>query len=680
MSALAGLARALPRAPSLDRAAVADLSAARATLGLAALALLALLLQGGVFVQKTWLWSGDYIYHRALVAEILAGELLPGGPYAGLPAFYSPLLHYLVAGLTALLRLAEPMEAVRLLSIAAAPLTPLAAYFLARVLGFDRLVALVGAFFSTFGGGWRIASDRVWVDSLFVGQHNFFPLFPRDIAFLLLPLGFACFYRGLVHGWRPGAPLAGLVFGLMILAHTQTAVFAAPLLGLYLLLLLALRRDLFDRLVRLGALTVGITLAVSAFWWVWMLVSLVQSRDFGVYMPAYRVPIKLSLAEFPLEFALFLPLGLLGVVMTARRVAAGRELGALLLLVWWAVPTAMAILRPTDFPGGDTFFPRRLWQLASQPLMLMAAYALVEGVMRRWRLPGLLEAGAWLAIGLLAAGPACWGTWHRVAEFWNQPTFADREWDLAGNFRYGPWLAERARAEGPRTVIAPVPEATMVWYYAGQKVLYLHPTAAIKLAFNVERMTGRGELERRTDLGRAYVGDPGRMAEAVERYRAAYVVLKKQGDRYALVDLPPRAVRGRGGPSVIETNHFEYLRLGREDDVDVQIWSPRDQTATLALRARRETQAGRIAAVLAVNGAEHQVSEGEVPREQWAEVARQVPLRSGWNDVKFLARAEFNLERVVAYTATAEDLAAAGLRVAYQNDWYAVASPAHGGS
>src|SRR5919106_1180554 len=50
---------------------------------LGALALAALLIQGGLFDQKTWLWTGDTIYHRAVMAGVQAGEILPGGPYAG---------------------------------------------------------------------------------------------------------------------------------------------------------------------------------------------------------------------------------------------------------------------------------------------------------------------------------------------------------------------------------------------------------------------------------------------------------------------------------------------------------------------------------------------------------------------------------------------------------------------
>nr|MBA2447726.1 hypothetical protein [Chloroflexota bacterium] len=301
----------------------ARLSDRTAGLVLGGIALAAMVLQGGLFFEKTWLWTGDTIYHHAVMAEIQAGELLPGGPYAGLPAFYSPLLHYLAAGIGLAFRI-ELTEAIRVLSVLFAPLTPLAAYWLARTLGLDRAVALVGAFFATFGGGLKLAEDRVWVDALFTGQHNFFPLFPRDIAFLLLPLGFGCVYRGLVHGWRFGGVLAGVAFGLMILAHTQTAVFAAPVLGLYLLCALFLRPDLLGRAVRVSVVTAGVALLVSSFWWVWELSTIARSGSFSVEMPASRVPVKLALAELPLEFGVFFVLGPLGLLLTARRLWGGR--------------------------------------------------------------------------------------------------------------------------------------------------------------------------------------------------------------------------------------------------------------------------------------------------------------------------------------------------------------------
>lgn len=675
MSALASPAA---RARPAERLAVhvPDWEATAARLApplLGLLAAAALLFQGGLFIQKSWLWTGDYIYHRALIAEILDGELLPGGPYAGLPAFYSPLLHQLAAALAALFRI-DPLDGVKVLSVLAAPCTPVVAYYLARVLGFGRWVALGGAFFETFGGGLKLTEDRVWVDALFVGQHNFFPLFPRDGAFLLLPLGLAWTYRGLIDGWRPGPYLAGLAFGLMVLVHTQTAVFAAPILGIYLVLVVALRRDLLGRAIRNSAITAALGLLISSWWWATMLAAIVRGGSFGVHMPEYRVPIKLSLVEFPIEFGVFLPLGILGVAITARRLRRERSPSALLLLVWWVLPVLLAIFRPSDFPGGDTFFPRRLWQFASQPLAVMAACALlaVAAAVWRWR-PLALSLVA--AVLLLAGLPNSWGTWRRIGEFWNDTSFADQDWDLGGGFAYGAWLEERARAEGPRTVMVPTPDATMVWYLAGEKVVYLYPTAAIKLAFDVPRLTGFGTAEREADLTTAFGGDPERMAELAGKYGARYVVLRRGGDLLGAVDLPAAALRGaRRDQKLRETNHYEWLPLGQDDAIRFQFYSPTDGSAPVTLRARRRSNVPRTAGTLIVNGTEFPISDAETERDRYVEIARTVPLRAGQNDVRFRSNGEFELARFVGYTRpiSAYD---ARYRLAYEDDYTVVLTP-----
>jgi hypothetical protein len=641
---------------------------------LGALALAALVAQGGLFVHKTWLWTGDTIYHRALMAEIQAGELLPGGPYAGLPAFYSPLFHYLAAALSSLAQI-ELTEAIRVLSIVFAPLTPLAAFWLGRVLGLDRPAALVGAFFWTFAGALKTTEDRVWVDALFVGQHNFFPLFPRDIAFLLLPLGLGCVYRGVVDGWRPGAALAGLAFGLMILAHTQTAVFAAPLVAIYLALLLVMRRDLLPRIVRVSLVTGAVALAVSAFWWLWQLVAIVRSGSFAVAMPAYRVPVKLGLDELPAEFGVFLLLAPLGLYLVGRRLVRERSPAALLLLVWFVVPVLLAVFRPTGFPGGDTFFPRRLWQFASQPLMLIAGLGLVAGLLRplrpRWTLVGVTL----IAVCLAAAVPGSLGTAQRIGEFWNEPELGDQRWELDGNFALGPYLAGEARRDGPRTVLAPTPEATLVWYYAGQKVVYLKPTAAIKLAYDVGRMTGFGEAERAADLVTAYDGDPAALAGVADKYGARYVVLKRLGDRLAGVDVPADGMApagaARGAGRVVETNHYEYLAVAPNDRVTFQVWSPSDRVATLVVRAKRRNRAQATLGTLAVNGTPTTIADGELPRDVWADVRRDVQLVAGRNEICLESAAQLEVIRVAAYSLSLADLPPSW-RVAHEDGWYVV--------
>jgi hypothetical protein len=343
------------------------------------------------------------------------------------------------------------------------------------------------------------------------------------------------------------------------------------------------------------------------------------------------------------------------------------------------VPVLLAIFRPTGFPGGDTFFPRRLWQFASQPLMLMAGLGLVAGLLTplrpRWTLIGLLGIGTCL----LASVPGSLGTINRIDEFWNEPDFADQRWDLDGNFALGPFLAAQARADGPQTVLVPTPEATLVWYYAGQKVVYLHPTAAIKLAYDVQRITGFGEAEREADLVTAYAGAPTELAGIAGKYGTRYVVLKRLGDRLAGVDVPAEGLApgggGRGAGRVVETNHYEYLAVSPGDRVTVTIDSPADRTATLILRAKRrvrpQDRAQATLGTLSVNGAPSTIADSELPRDTWADVRRDVTLKAGRNEVVLDSAAQLEVIRLAAYSLTLADLPSSW-RVAHEDGWYVV--------
>jgi hypothetical protein len=666
---------AMPR--SVAATGARGMSAAKARAAMVALCVVAFVIQGGLLQDKTWFWTGDMIYHHALMAEIQAGELLPGGPYPGMPAFYSPLLHWLSAGIGILVGV-PITQAIRIVSILCAPLLPLTTYWTARSLNLDRAVSVVAAVLTTFAGGWKTTEDRVWVDSLFVGQHNFFPTFPRDIAFVLLPLGLVCVHRAVVQGWRPGAWLAGVVFALMVLAHTQTAVFAAPLLAIYLVLLLGMRPDLFGATLRVSLITSALTAALSAFWWLWELQAILASRSFSVEMPAARVPVKLSLAEFPLEFGLFLVLGPLGIAMLLRRLKIRKDPAALLMLVWWTVPVLLAILRPGSFPGGDTFFPRRLWQFASQPLVLMASFALVSGVLPSLRLRGLGAMALVAAVCLVSTLPASRGTWDRIADFWNEPDFVDQDWNLDGNFAVGPWLAREARSYGLSTVLSPITEATLIWYEAGQKVVYLHRTAAIKLAFDVTRLTGFGEGDRLADVTRAYGGDPSQLNEVADRYGARYLAMKRSGDRLAGIDLPASGLvqsgDARGSGRLTASNHYEFLAMSPGDQTRFSIWSPSDRQAELVLRVKRRGRTSASPGALGVNGQELPMTDTELLRDDWADVRRSVALRAGSNEVSIRASQQLEVLRLTGYSLTEADLPA-GWAIGYQDAYYAVFTP-----
>jgi hypothetical protein len=160
-----------------------------------------------------------------------------------------------------------------------------------------------------------------------------------------------------------------------------------------------------------------------------------------------------------------------------------------------------------------------------------------------------------------------------------------------------------------------------------------------------------------------------------DKYGARYVVLKKLGDRLAGIDVPgdglvsPREERGTG--RLVETNHYEYLRVSPDNKVTITVMSPSDRTATLVVRAKRREQARAILGTLSVNGTATTIADSELPRDTWADVRRDVQLKAGPNEIKLESAATLELIRIAAYSLTLADLPSTW-RVAHDDGWYVV--------
>ena len=76
--------------------------------------------------------GGDLLYHWGLTHTILLGTFPPEGPYIGLPAYYPPGFHLILAGLSSVTSLSVP-GATALLGIVWLPVIPLGAYLLRSV-------------------------------------------------------------------------------------------------------------------------------------------------------------------------------------------------------------------------------------------------------------------------------------------------------------------------------------------------------------------------------------------------------------------------------------------------------------------------------------------------------------------------------------------------------------------
>jgi hypothetical protein len=91
------------------------------------------------------------------------------------------------------------------------------------------------------------------------------------------------------------------------------------------------------------------------------------------------------------------------------------------------------------------------------------------------------------------------------------------------------------------------------------------------------------------------------------------------------------------------------------------------------LRAKRRGRATAAPARLVVEGAELPIADGELPRDDWSVVRRDVPLRAGRNTVRLESATQLEVIRFSAYTLSPADLPP-GWQVAYQDDWYVVLS------
>ncbi|MDQ1324223.1 MAG: hypothetical protein QG587_1559, partial [Chloroflexota bacterium] len=238
--------------------------------------------------------------------------------------------------------------------------------------------------------------------------------------------------------------------------------------------------------------------------------------------------------------------------------------GGVLLVTWWAVPFALAVLYDPTWPLEDALRPQRLWLIASQPLAILAAVGLVtaaEHVLRarhpRWVVPTVV------LVTLVAAVPATYATASLVARTWTRDAYAmlDREQDRVPHFD-----AILGRT-GPReTLLAPEDWSALAWFETGLPVVALVPPGYAKLVFDPARFTIASQDERRTALVEAWSGDATALVGVADRFAAERIVVPRDGDRWALLDLAAAAV-ARADPaaavdlSVVEGNGWDAVAL-----------------------------------------------------------------------------------------------------------------------
>ncbi|MEO8572022.1 MAG: DUF6541 family protein [Chloroflexota bacterium] len=521
--------------------------------------------------------GGDLLYHWGLTHTILLGSFPPEGPYAGLPAYYPPGFHLLLAALASLPGLGLS-AATAALGIVWLPVIPLGAYLLTRRVTGRGDVALVAAALTAFAGGFDLSNDRLWVNSMFMVGHVAYPIYPRDLVFGILPFAVLAFLRAIEgeRRWWGWALVAGILLGLCALIQVQLLL---PIpIALATAAVARVWRDRKRWRPVIGSLlaTALAALALVGPWLVYLLGLIRRNGGVSIQSSEDLVPVRIGFWDYPIQFGLVLPLAIIGagVVLLFLRRADGPGLagrpgrwaprpveGGLLLVAWWIVPFALAVLYRPSWPLEDALRPQRMWLLSSQPALILAAaglIALAEAIAVRPGVRRLSVSAVVVAAVLVASVPAIFATTLLVASTWTDDRYA--------HLRLGPdrvpAMAALLDVHAPRpTVLTYEDWSSLVWYETGAAVVAVEPPGFAKLAFDPATFTGHGQPERRADLAKAFSGDVASLVATADRYGASQILLARRGATLGLIGEPAvsAAAAGRvtGSSRILQGNGWD---------------------------------------------------------------------------------------------------------------------------
>ncbi len=537
----------------------------------------------GFRVVGTQWQGGDLLYHGALAKEILQGELPPGGPYPGLPTYYPPGFHLMLAATMAATGF-DQVRADELLTLLWLPVLPIGTFLLTRRLTGRPWVAVLAAVITSFGGAYVLTAGRLWVNSLFMAGQEAYPLYPRDVVFALLPFALLAYLTACttdrISRRSLWAVVAGILFGIAALVQVQLLLPIPPAL-LVVAGVMAIRHPERWRAIPSVVLITGLVALVIILPWF-----ADQWRDIqlngGVALDSSDTleAARFGFWSYPRQFGLILPLAVIGAgvaLLFLRRADGPRPddgpgrwapsptEGALVLVAWAAIAFGLAVLYRPDWPLEDALRPQRLWLIASQPITILAAIGLVAAAEylfgRVWRRPRWIVPAV-VGVVVLMAVPSTFATVRLLSATWDRPGFA--QLDLTSDHvpAFGDLLGDGARS----VVLTYEDWSALSWFETGSKVVALVPPGYAKLAYDPAIFTGHSQAERRLDVGRAFAGDDTVMTAVADKYGATTLILARRDGALGTVDRPasllvmePGAVNGAWQP--VEGNGWDAAEL-----------------------------------------------------------------------------------------------------------------------
>ncbi|MEO6472524.1 MAG: hypothetical protein ABIR57_11265 [Aeromicrobium sp.] len=478
-------------------------------------------------------FTGDLAYHLAVSRTMSDGHFNGLGPYDGLPAYfggaYSLLLSLPIrAGM-------DPRMVVTVVSWFEPALWVAGCAYLGSALWRgSRSTALIFTVLVLFGAGVWQTNDELSVNAPSLSGQVFWPLYPRDVALILMMFAIGL---GLRRRWL----LGGVVAGIAVATQAQIAVVACILLPLALV---------FTRMPRrwrsaFGALAVAAV--VSSWWWI---PRLFWTIDLGLEIK--NSPTWADLDKGPetilRTYGVLLPFALAGVVTLVRnrRSSAPGSAESGFLLAWVVLGIA-TIITPLFLPGELLAFRRSLL-LATFPMAAAAAVGIVavcaairaKGV----RIPAFLVT----ACVLLVSVPTLVRTHSIAHDEFESEVFARMEYP---NAQWAPVWKRVDSAPGP--FLTPERDAAMAWFRSGQPQVSIPRPGFLKAGFDIGQATGWPESERHKAAEQAFAGGRRALCSLIDERGIHSVMLRSQPGLIGTLDI--------AGPSATPTGGADALAL-----------------------------------------------------------------------------------------------------------------------
>ncbi|HEX7520827.1 MAG TPA: hypothetical protein VF441_02090, partial [Acidimicrobiia bacterium] len=254
---------------------------------------------------------GDAAYHRGGAETMLNGHLQGEGPLPGLLSYYGGLYPLtLAAGIRILGVSFDGLLSV--VSWFATLALPAALVLLARRVWPERpleqgILVLVG----TVGSSLALDARVEWINSFLPSGANIWPLYPRDVAVVLLVLALGVAMGG--ESLRRYAAV-GLLAGVAVATQAQVGLLTVVAVAVWAFVQTGWehRRDAFPR----ALVAVGVAAAASAWWWVPRVAAVIKDRP--LLLQSYPKGAGLSIATILSGFGVTGVLALIGFVVLSR--------------------------------------------------------------------------------------------------------------------------------------------------------------------------------------------------------------------------------------------------------------------------------------------------------------------------------------------------------------------------